>query len=118
MSDIEIRDDRTAGRLEAVTDGEVVGRIEYFVLEAVGAPSGPALVPVHTIVEPAHEGKGIAGSLARELYTIAAREDSAVAPLCPYVAKWAERHPDEAPAAGPELIRAAKEWLAAHPERF
>ncbi len=114
VGDVEIRDDREAGRLEAVAGGEVVGRIEYFVLDNPER----ALVPVHTIVEPAHEGKGIAGSLARELYAVAAREDSVVAPLCPYVANWAERHPDEAPAAGPELIRAAKKWLAAHPERF
>lgn len=114
MSDIEIRDDRTAGRLEAVAAGEVVGRIEYFVLDS----PAPALVPVHTIVEPAHEGKGIAGSLARELYVMAAREDTVVAPLCPYVVKWAERHPAEAPAADPELLAAAKAWLVAHPDRF
>ncbi|MET9154943.1 GNAT family N-acetyltransferase [Streptomyces griseoflavus] len=114
MGDIEIRDDRTAGRLEAVADGEVVGRIEYFVLDAPER----ALVPVHTVVEPAHEGKGIAGSLARELYALAARGEAAVAPLCPYVAQWAERHPEDAPAAGPELIRAAKDWLAARPGRF
>ncbi|MFF4249750.1 GNAT family N-acetyltransferase [Streptomyces sp. NPDC001663] len=117
MSEIEIRDDRAAGRLEAIgdgTDGEVVGHIEYFVLESPGR----ALVPVHTIVEPAHEGKGIAGSLARELYAIAEREGVVVAPLCPYVTKWAERHPDEAPAADPELLRAAKAWLVAHPGRF
>ncbi|GAA3505082.1 hypothetical protein GCM10019016_121950 [Streptomyces prasinosporus] len=77
-----------------------------------------ALVPVHTVVEPAHEGRGIAGSLAREPYALAAREDVAVAPLCPYVAQWAERHPGQVPAAGPELIRAAKQWPAAHPGRF
>lgn len=106
MSDIEIRDDRQAGRLEALGSGggEVVGHIQYFVLESPAR----ALVPVHTIVEPAHEGQGIAGSLARELYTIAAREGITVAPLCPYVVKWAERHPDEAPAADPELLRAAR----------
>ncbi|MFD9094725.1 GNAT family N-acetyltransferase [Streptomyces collinus] len=114
MSDIDIRDDRAAGRLEAVGDGEVVGHIEYFVLES----PAPALVPVHTIVEPAHEGKGIAGSLARELYIIAAREGVPVAPLCPYVVKWAARHPEEAPAADPELLTAAKDWLRAHPGRF
>ena len=114
MSDIEIRDDRPAGRLEAVAAGEVVGHIAYFVLAA----RGRALVPVHTIVEPAHEGKGIAGSLARELYLMAAREGIVVAPLCPYVVKWAERHPQEAPVADPGLLRAAKEWLAAHPDRF
>ncbi|MFD3730955.1 GNAT family N-acetyltransferase [Streptomyces sp. NPDC058632] len=115
MSDIEIRDDRAAGRLEAAAgDGEVVGRIEYFVLESPER----ALVPVHTVVEPAHEGKGIAGSLASELYATAAREGVVVAPLCPYVTQWAARHPDAAPAASPDLIRAAEQWLAAHPERF
>ncbi|MFJ8534027.1 GNAT family N-acetyltransferase [Streptomyces sp. NPDC093591] len=114
MTDIEIRDDRSAGRLEALQGDEVVGRIEYFVLESPAR----ALVPVHTIVEPAHEGKGIAGSLARELYGTAAREGVVVAPLCPYVVKWAERHPDEAPAADPGLLEAAQDWLRAHPERF
>ncbi len=114
MSDIKIRDDRAAGRLEALAGDEVVGRIEYFVLESPGR----ALVPVHTIVEPAHEGQGIAGSLARELYGIAERENTVVAPLCPYVVKWAERHPDEAPAADPALLEGAKDWLRAHPGRF
>ncbi|MFM9627385.1 GNAT family N-acetyltransferase [Streptomyces galilaeus] len=115
MSDISIRDDRPAGRLAALgEDGEVVGRIEYFVLDS----PAPALVPVHTIVEPAHEGKGIAGSLARELYAISGREGVPVAPLCPYVVKWAERHPEEAPAADPALLTAAKGWLRAHPGRF
>ena len=114
MSETEIRDDRAAGRLEALQGDEVVGRIEYFVLESPAR----ALVPVHTIVEPAHEGKGIAGSLARELYGMAAREGVVVAPLCPYVVKWAERHPDEAPAADPVLLEAATDWLRAHPGRF
>jgi hypothetical protein len=114
MSDIEIRDDREGGRLEALAGGEVVGHIEYFVLDAPER----ALVPVHTIVEPEHEGQGIAGSLARELYAIAGREGVVVAPLCPYVVKWAARHPEEAPAADPELLRAAVEWLKAHPGRF
>ncbi|MGW0498008.1 GNAT family N-acetyltransferase [Streptomyces sp. NPDC003007] len=113
-SDPEIRDDRAAGRLAAVSGGEVVGRIEYFVLDSPER----ALVPVHTIVEPAHEGQGIAGSLARELYTLAGREDRTVASLCPYVTKWAERHPDEAKPADQALLAVAKDWLRAHPGRF
>ncbi|MFF6785338.1 N-acetyltransferase [Streptomyces sp. NPDC012510] len=114
MSDVQIRDDRATGRLEAFVGDELAGHIQYFVLDSPRR----ALVPVHTIVEPAHEGQGVAGSLAREFYGIAARADAVVAPLCPYVAKWAERHPDEAPAASPELLRAAKDWLVAHPEGF
>ncbi|MDX2605704.1 N-acetyltransferase [Streptomyces caniscabiei] len=114
MSDVQIRDDRAGGRLEAFAGDELAGHIQYFVL----ASPRSALVPVHTIVESAYEGQGVAGSLARELYGIAAREGVAVAPLCPYVVKWAERHPEEAPAADPELLRAAKDWLIAHPEGF
>ncbi|MFG2883549.1 GNAT family N-acetyltransferase [Streptomyces sp. NPDC048297] len=114
MSDIEIRDDRAAGRLEAVGDGEVVGHIEYFVLESPAR----ALVAVHTLVEPAHEGKGIAGSLTRELYAIAEREGVQVAPLCSYVVTWANRHPEAAPPAAPELLTAARNWLRAQPDRF
>ncbi|MEV0093880.1 GNAT family N-acetyltransferase [Streptomyces sp. NPDC050738] len=110
----EIRDDRPQGRLEAYEDGQVIGHIAYFVLD--GDPA--ALVAVHTVVEPAHEGKGVAGSLVRELYATAAREGLAVAPLCPYAAKWAERHPDEAPAAPPDLLQAAKEQLAADPRSW
>lgn len=115
MSDIEIRDDRAAGRLEAFgSGGELVGHIEYFVLEN----PGPALVPVHTIVEPAHEGQGIAGYLAAELYEMASREDTPVASLCPYVTAWSARHPEQAPASDPELRKAAKGWLTEHPGRF
>ncbi|WP_413760012.1 GNAT family N-acetyltransferase [Streptomyces sp. MMBL 11-3] len=114
MSEITIRDDRAAGRLEAYAGDEVAGRIAYFVLESPAR----ALVPAHTTVEPAYEGRGIAGSLARELYAISEREGVPVAPLCPYVVSWAERHPDVAPAADPELLDAAKGWLAAHPDRF
>ncbi|MBC9713759.1 N-acetyltransferase [Streptomyces sp. TRM66268-LWL] len=114
MADTVIVDDRPQGRLEARSGDEVLGHIQYFVLDE----PAPALVPVHTVVEPAHEGKGIAGSLARELYAIAAREGAAVAPLCPYVVRWAEKHPDEAPAASPELLAAAKAAVEADPAKW
>ncbi|GHB75087.1 N-acetyltransferase [Streptomyces xanthochromogenes] len=108
----EIRDDRARGLLAAFEGGEVVGRIAYFVLDEPSA----ALVAVHTVVEPGHEGKGIAGDLVREFYATAAREGLAVVPLCPYAAKWAERHPGEAPAAPAALVEAAQARLAANPE--
>ncbi|MCI3934381.1 GNAT family N-acetyltransferase [Streptomyces sp. AN091965] len=120
MSDTEaagrpfgIRDDRARGVLLAEEDGRTVGQIVYFTLadpatapEPATAPDpATALVPVHTEVPPAHEGRGIAGALAAELYALAAREGRAVVPLCPYVAKWAERHRAPAPAAA--LVEAA-----------
>ncbi|MFC9673527.1 MULTISPECIES: GNAT family N-acetyltransferase [unclassified Streptomyces] len=118
MSDIEIRDERDKGLLVAcaagVPEGAVFGYIQYFVLDKPER----ALVPVHTVVQPQHEGKGIAGSLARELYAIAARESIAVAPLCPFVVEWAARHPGEAPVAPPELMDAAQRALADDPAKW
>ncbi|MFE5623107.1 GNAT family N-acetyltransferase [Streptomyces virginiae] len=106
---IAFQDEREAGRLLALEDGEAVGYIAYFVL--AGPPH--ALVAVHTIVEPGHEGRGIAGGLVRTFYQLAAAEGVPVVPLCPYAASWAAKHPDEAPAAPAEVVAAAKAQLAA-----
>ncbi|MEU6210434.1 GNAT family N-acetyltransferase [Streptomyces sp. NPDC047023] len=108
---VDFRDEREKGLLLALEDGTTVGRIAYFVLDE--APH--ALVAVHTVVEPGHEGRGIAGGLVRTFYGIAAAEGVPVVPLCPYAASWAAKHPDEAPAASEELVSAAKAQLAADP---
>ncbi|THA71081.1 N-acetyltransferase [Streptomyces sp. A0958] len=110
----EIRDDRAAGKLLAYEDGGPVGGIAYFVMG--GEPAG--LVVVHTVVEPGHEGKGIGGALVGEFYAMAGREGVPVVPLCPYAAKWASRHPEEAPEASVELVERAKVQLALHPELY
>ncbi|AKL64778.1 N-acetyltransferase [Streptomyces goshikiensis] len=114
MADLVLRDDRERGVLGAFEDGTYLGGIAYFVLEA--APH--ALVAVHTVVEEGNEGRGIAGSLAREFYAMALREGVPVVPLCPYVAKWAQRHPEEAPQPEAEVTRTAEWELAARPDRW
>ncbi|MEU8710009.1 GNAT family N-acetyltransferase [Streptomyces sp. NPDC048565] len=110
----EIRDDRESGKLVAYADGSAAGIIGYFAMY----PEPGALVAVHTVVQPEHEGKGIAGALARELYALAARQGVPVVPLCPYVAAWALRHPDLAPGAPEDLVRRAERQLGSHPELF
>ncbi|MGW2088835.1 GNAT family N-acetyltransferase [Streptomyces sp. NPDC001880] len=110
----EIRDDRASGSLLAYEDGKAVGGIAYFVTD--GDPA--ALVAVHTVVEPGHEGMGIAGALVQEFYAMAGREGVPVVPLCPYAAKWAARHPDRAPEAPAELVERAKAQLKTHPEPY
>ncbi|MEU9145596.1 GNAT family N-acetyltransferase [Streptomyces sp. NPDC048349] len=109
MVAIEFEDARKAGRLLALEDGAVVGFIAYFVL----ARAPHALVAVHTVVEPGHEGRGIAGGLVETFYGIAAAEAVPVVPLCPYAASWAAKHPDRAPGAPAETVAAAKAQLAA-----
>ncbi|MEU9849204.1 GNAT family N-acetyltransferase [Streptomyces sp. NPDC047985] len=110
--DIEIRDDRASGNLLAYENGEAAGVVAYFVME--GEPA--ALVAVHTVVEPGHEGKGVAGALVQEFYAMAAREGVPVVALCPYAAKWALRHPGQAPVPPAGLVERAKAQLTSHPE--
>ncbi|MEU5976266.1 GNAT family N-acetyltransferase [Streptomyces sp. NPDC047315] len=110
----DLRDDRSRGLLQAYEDDGVAGRIAYFVLDAEPA----ALVAVHTVVEPQHEGRGIAGALVAEFYAMAAREGVPVVPLCPYAAAWAKRHPEQAPVAPAELVAAAEVQLRERPERW
>lgn len=106
---IEFKDERKTGRLLAVEDGTAVGLIAYFVL----AEAPHALVAVHTVVEPGHEGRGIAGQLVKTFYGIAAAEGVPVVPLCPYAASWAAKHPDQAPEAPAAVVAAAKAQLDA-----
>ncbi|MEU3609561.1 GNAT family N-acetyltransferase [Streptomyces sp. NPDC035033] len=106
-----LRDDRENGRLEAYVGDAFAGVIVYFALD----DEPHALVVVHTVVDADHEGKGIAGALVRAFYAKAAREGVPVVPLCPYAAKWAERHPEEAPPPSAEAVRAAERQLAATP---
>ncbi|MEU8777260.1 GNAT family N-acetyltransferase [Streptomyces sp. NPDC048606] len=108
---VALRVEREAGRLLAVEDGQTVGFIAYFVLDA----EPHALVAVHTVVEPGHEGRGIAGELVEGFYGIAAAEGVPVVPLCPYAARWAARHPEQAPPAPDALVEAAKARLRADP---
>ncbi|MFD7627774.1 GNAT family N-acetyltransferase [Streptomyces sp. NPDC059851] len=109
---IEFEDQREAGRLLALENGEAVGLIAYFVLDREPG----ALVAVHTVVEPGHEGRGIAGDLVRAFYGIAAEVGVPVVPLCPYAASWAARHPEQAPAAPAEVVAAARAQLDASPD--
>ncbi|MGI5404309.1 GNAT family N-acetyltransferase [Streptomyces sp. CA-135486] len=111
MAAPDIRDNRQKGILQAYEDGRPAGQIVYFTLDATPA----ALVAVHTVVEPEYEGKGIAGALVREFYAMAAREGVPVVPLCPYAAKWAQRHPYDAPEPPAELVAAAEAQLKANP---
>ncbi|MFD5194065.1 GNAT family N-acetyltransferase [Streptomyces sp. NPDC058357] len=110
----DIRDDRANGNLLAYENGQAVGVIAYFVMD--GDPA--ALVAVHTVVEPGHEGKGIAGALVQEFYAMAGRAGVPVVPLCPYAAQWAARHSDRAPEAPAVLVERARAQLKSHPELY
>jgi predicted GNAT family acetyltransferase len=55
-----------------------------------------AIVFVHTEVDPALEGKGIASRLAHEALEYARDQHLRVVPICPFVRAYLKRHPEYA----------------------
>lgn len=110
--DIRMRDDGHR-LLEALEDGKQVGRVDYFLLET---EVPVARVGVHTVVDPAQEGRGIGGLLATEFYRAAAEAGQTPVPLCPYLLHWSGKHPELAPVADPALVERAEEHVKHTPE--
>jgi predicted GNAT family acetyltransferase len=54
----------------------------------------PAIVLVHTEVDDAYEGRGLAGRLVREVFDAARAAGLPVVPRCPYVQHWLGSHPE------------------------
>lgn len=50
---------------------------------------------VHTGVDPALRGRGIASALARAAFTYARRKNLKVLPTCPFLQHWLAQHPEE-----------------------
>jgi hypothetical protein len=75
-------------RFEATLDG-AHGRIEYRLLPGV-------MKIVHTEVDPALEGRGVAGALVRAALDHARAQGLKVDPECSYTRSYMERHPETA----------------------
>lgn len=73
-------------RFEALVDGHA-GRLDYSV-------NGDVLTIVHTEVDPALEGRGVAGALVRSALDHARASGLKVDPQCKYAASYMERHPE------------------------
>src|SRR5262245_49078264 len=86
--DISVIDVPEKERFEARdADGNVVGFVTYQL-------TGNIIVYTHTEVSPEHEGKGIASQLARFVMDDAKSRSRNVVPICPYISKWLEKHPE------------------------
>lgn len=71
-------------------DGERVIGMERYV------DHGEQRIFFHTEVAKEYGGRGLAGRLVRAAVEDAVASGSAVVPVCPYVTKWLERHPEHA----------------------
>lgn len=85
----EISDNAAENRYEIRLDGDLAGFVVY-------ERQGDKVVLVHTEVDPAFEGKGVGGALARGVLDDLRAENLSVVPLCPFIKGWIDRHPDYA----------------------
>ena len=78
-------------RWEARIGGELAGFAAYQLTDEL-------VVFTHTEVDPAFEGKGVGGALARAALDEVAEEGThKVMPLCPFIKAWIQRHPAYVP---------------------
>ncbi|OLT14518.1 hypothetical protein BJF78_18855 [Pseudonocardia sp. CNS-139] len=75
------------GRFEIHLDGRLAGFAQYRV-------SPGTITFTHTEIDTAYEGRGLGSSLAKAALDTARARGWAVHPLCPFVRRWIERHPD------------------------
>ncbi len=85
-SDVVVTDAPERSRYEARVGGELAGWSEYHLTPEM-------LVFTHTEVQPAFEGRGVGGTMARyALDDVRCRGLRALA-VCPFVLGWIRRHP-------------------------
>ncbi|GAA1880461.1 GNAT family N-acetyltransferase [Lapillicoccus jejuensis] len=89
MADVTVQDDPAQSRYDALLGGGLAGFAAYRL-------QPDAVVFTHTEVDPAFEGQGIGGALARGALDDVRARGLAVVPLCPFIRAWIERHPDYA----------------------
>lgn len=77
-------------RFEVSTDGRVIGFSAYHLIA-----EGVLALP-HVEVEPAVEGRGVAGTLMRESLDMIRERKLRIVPICPFAQSFIERNPEYA----------------------
>lgn len=88
-SGVVVRDNPEELRYEALLDGHVVGLIRYRAEPGI-------VVLVHTEVDEAVEGTGVGSRLVRGALDDIRARGLRLVPLCPFVAAYLRRHPEDA----------------------
>lgn len=86
---MNIKITRTTHSYAAYREGSRVGELTY-------SRDGNQLTAIHTEVDPAVEGKGVGGALARSLLDDARADGAKVVLQCPFVSSFVARHPEYA----------------------
>jgi predicted GNAT family acetyltransferase len=89
QDELSVEDNVDEQRYEARLGSEVVGFIAY-------RHDPGVMTLIHTEVDPALEGKGIASRLVAGALDDLRRRGLSVVPLCPFVRAYLRRHPEDA----------------------
>jgi predicted GNAT family acetyltransferase len=87
VSEVVVVDNPAESRYEAHLDGALAGFAVY-------RRSPGAITFVHTVVQPAYEGHGVGGAVARTSLDLARAAGETVVAQCPFYAGWISKHPD------------------------
>ncbi|MCX4751141.1 N-acetyltransferase [Kitasatospora sp. NBC_01287] len=82
-----VTDNPDRSRFEITEDGELAGFAEYYRYER-------ELAFIHTEIDPAFAGRGLAGTLARAALDAARQQGVDALPYCPFFRGWLAKHPD------------------------
>ena len=93
LDELMVHDNAEEGRYEARLGSEVVGVIAYH-------PEPGRLTLIHTEVDPAFEGKGVASRLVGGALEDIRRRGLSLVPVCPYLRAYIQRHPEDADLVG------------------
>lgn len=84
---IEVRDDKQRMRYEIFEDGALAGFVQYNM-------RGGRLLLVHTEIDEAYGGRGIGTKLLEAALADVRERGLYVVPVCPFVERFIERHPE------------------------
>ncbi|MEZ5076242.1 MAG: GNAT family N-acetyltransferase [Solirubrobacterales bacterium] len=82
---VEVADNPEESRYEIRVDGELAGRIDY-------RSRGSRVAMIHTEIDPAFEGRGLATQLISTALDEARERGLQVLPHCPFVRAYVARH--------------------------
>lgn len=85
-----------------LTVTDVPDRERFEARDETGAPAGVVtyqltgniIAYTHTEVDPAFEGRGVGSTLARAVLDDARARGRTVVPICPFLSRWLEKHPE------------------------
>ncbi|WP_169731061.1 GNAT family N-acetyltransferase [Lentzea kentuckyensis] len=82
-----VTNNEAESRYEIHVDGALAGFLEYRTV-------GDVLALVHTEVDEAYAGQGLGAQLAKFALDDAQARDVKISPICPFVAKYIDKHPE------------------------